>query len=384
MKSPVKKYPRYKTKYPGVFYRIGKRLGKKGQEKIYYVVIKKNGQVLEEKIGRQYANQMTPAKASGQRLNIIEGRKTTKRELKKRTKWTFDLLWETYKKHYSLSRKQKNPSRNLRSDSGKYTNHLKRIIGSKEPQELTPHHISIIEAKTSHLSPGTQKHVLALVKRISNFASKRGLCPGINIHIELPRVNNEVTEDLTPAQLGRLIKTLNESSNKQVATMLRMVLLSGMRRGELCKLQWDDIDWQNRFVHIRGPKGGVDQKIPINDSAYELLYNYPRTTSKFIFPGKKGKQLINPNEAAKKIMLAADLPYTFRPFHGLRHVYASMLASSGKVDIYTLQRLLTHKTPKMTQRYAHLRDDVLKNAAAVASDIIGEAMQDKGKKRAGK
>ena len=72
MKSPVKKYPRHKTKYPGVFYRIGKRLGKKGQEKIYYVVIKKNGHVLEEKVGRQYANQMTPAKASGQRLNILE------------------------------------------------------------------------------------------------------------------------------------------------------------------------------------------------------------------------------------------------------------------------------------------------------------------------
>ena len=41
---------------------------------------------------------------------------------------------------------------------------------------------------------------------------------------------------------------------------------------------------------------------------------------------------------------------------GLRHVYASMLASSGQVDMYTLQKLLTHKSPAMTQRYAHLRD----------------------------
>ena len=51
------------------------------------------------------------------------------------------------------------------------------------------------------------------------------------------------------------------------------------------------------------------------------------------------------------------------PLHGLRHVFASTLASSGKVDMYTLQKLLTHKSPIMTQRYAHLRDDALKRAS---------------------
>jgi integrase len=64
------------------------------------------------------------------------------------------------------------------------------------------------------------------------------------------------------------------------------------------------------------------------------------------------------------------LPDSFRPMHGLRHSYASMLASSGQVDLYTLQRLLTHKSPSMTQRYAHLRDEVMQRAAAVAGNII--------------
>jgi len=40
------------------------------------------------------------------------------------------------------------------------------------------------------------------------------------------------------------------------------------------------------------------------------------------------------------------------------------------VDLYTLQKLLTHKSPQMTQRYAHLRDDTLKRAAEVAGDIF--------------
>jgi integrase len=52
-----------------------------------------------------------------------------------------------------------------------------------------------------------------------------------------------------------------------------------------------------------------------------------------------------------------------------------MLASSGKVDLYTLQKLLTHKSPVMTQRYAHLRDETLRKASNLAGDIINQAVK---------
>ena len=54
-----------------------------------------------------------------------------------------------------------------------------------------------------------------------------------------------------------------------------------------------------------------------------------------------------------------------------------MLASSGQVDLYTLQKLLTHKSAAMTQRYAHLRDDALRRASDLAGDLIGQAMSGK-------
>jgi integrase len=56
-----------------------------------------------------------------------------------------------------------------------------------------------------------------------------------------------------------------------------------------------------------------------------------------------------------------------------------MLASSGQVDMYTLQKLLTHKSPLMTQRYAHLRDEALRKASDLAGDIIGQATKKNGK-----
>lgn len=97
------------------------------------------------------------------------------------------------------------------------------------------------------------------------------------------------------------------------------------------------------------------------------------------FQGFGGGQRVNIGKQVAKIRDDAGLPKDFRPLHGLRHVYASNLASSGQVDMYTLQKLLTHKDPLMTQRYAHLRDDALKEASALAGSIIEQASKDAGK-----
>ena len=62
---------RMKTNYPGVFFRIAERKGKSGEERVYYIVFKQDGKVIEEKVGRQYADDMTPARASGIRAERI-------------------------------------------------------------------------------------------------------------------------------------------------------------------------------------------------------------------------------------------------------------------------------------------------------------------------
>lgn len=135
------------------------------------------------------------------------------------------------------------------------------------------------------------------------------------------------------------------------------------------KLRWSDIDYNRGFILIRNPKGGIDQKIPLNDTAKKIFEEQPKS-SDFVFAGRGGRQRVDINKAVSRIKKAAGLPKDFRALHGLRHVFASMLASSGKVDLYTLQKLLTHKSPMMTQRYAHLRDDALKRASNLAGEII--------------
>lgn len=97
----------------------------------------------------------------------------------------------------------------------------------------------------------------------------------------------------------------------------------------------------------------------------------------YVFSGEKGgsRGFRQIDESSRAIRDAAGLPPDFRPNHGLRHTFASHLASSGEVDLYTLQRLMTHKDPKMTQRYAHLRDETLKRGANVMGRIVAGAKE---------
>ena len=226
-----------------------------------------------------------------------------------------------------------------------------------QPQVKSPglsytefHRLRISLAKT--LAPKTVKNVLELLERIINFGTQKGLCAGLGFKPEHPRVNNLRTEDLTPEQLSNLLTAINEDHDPQAGNVMKMALVTGMRRGELFKLEWDDIDFEKNFIHIRhDPKGGKDQTIPLNEAAREVLEHHPRdAASPYVFPGRGGKQRTEIRQPIDRIRKRAGLPKDFRPLHGLRHTFASHLASSGDVDLYTLQKLLTLKTPAMTMR----------------------------------
>jgi len=373
-------FKRIKTNYPGVYYVVGTSTATGKPERIYYVRYRKDGKLIEEKAGRQFQDDMTSARASRIRTQRIVGDELSnkeRREVKKlavraeASRWTVDRLWKEYKA-------QKPDLKGIVTDENRYQNYIKPLFANKEPKDLSPFdldrlRLNLLKTKT----PGTVKNVLELLRRIVNFGEKKNLCEGLKFTIEMPKVSNLKTEDLTPRQLSNLLEALDQDPNVQVANLMLLALFTGMRRGELFKLIWNDIDFERRFIRIREPKGGPDEQIPLNEAARQLLETHPRTDSPYVFPGRKGGMRTDVNKAVNRIKNKAGLPKDFRPLHGLRHVYASMLASSGKVDMYTLQKLLTHKSPQMTQRYAHLRDETLRRAADLAGELIQEAVNSK-------
>ena len=187
----------------------------------------------------------------------------------------------------------------------------------------------------------------------------------------MPEVDNVKTEALTLDQVTKLKQALDEEADQVAASFIRLALTTGMRKSALMSLRWDDIDFERGFITLRGDaaKKGKTEIIPMSQAARSILVPLPHG-SNYVFPGKDGGQRQDFRRVALRVKKKAGLPDDFRPLHGLRHAYASFLASSGKVDLYTLQKLLTHSSPQMTQRYAHLADEAMQRAASVADEIF--------------
>lgn len=370
-------------KYPGVYFRDDDS----GKERTYYIRYRIGGREakqIEEPVGKASAG-MTEAKANQVRIDRMRGKElpnTEKRrclEEKKnllQSRATLAKLWE----HYAAINAGKAI---LKTDAClfKYFPHLHE----KTTEELTTKDIDDLRNQLSvltkprkkggeakPLSPQTIKHVLAFIRRLINFAVKRGLCAQQpTLYFEMPEVDNVKTEALTLDQVTKLKQALDEEADQVAASFIRLALTTGMRKSALMSLRWDDIDFERGFITLRGDaaKKGKTEIIPMSQAARSILVPLPHG-SNYVFPGKDGGQRQDFRRVALRVKKKAGLPDDFRPLHGLRHAYASFLASSGKVDLYMLQKLLTHSSPQMTQRYAHLADEAMQRAASVADEIF--------------
>lgn len=369
------KRERIKTKYPGIVYVTV------GGKRVYYMVYRRKGEnrQIEERafiagktMTPALANQLRTERIKGKALTNKEQREARKAEKEAETKrMTISKLWD----HYLENKGGKLKSR--AADTSRFANYLKPILGDKEPGEIIELDIDRLKRKVlSGKSEQTVKHVLSLLRRIARYGVKKRLAQGLTFNIEMPEVENEIIETLNHRELARLIKVLDESEDIQIAGVMKLALFTGMRRGEIFKLRWKDVDFEKGFIYIRSPKGKKPVHIPMNEPARAVLKSHP-CLSEHVFINERGKPFVDPKKRIEAIRTAAGLPKGFRPMHGLRHVYASILASSGKVDIYTLQRLLTHKSTSTTSRYAHLLDDALKSASNVIAGILTEVKKGK-------
>ena len=371
---------RVKTKYPGVYAIQGTSPATGKPELIYYIVYRKGGRLIEEKAGRGRTDDMTAARAATMRAARIEGGLSNKEKreqeraakVKQAGKWTFTRLWEKYLE-------DKPDLKGVKFDRWRFETYLEPQFGDKEPKDILPLDLDRLRLRTlKGKSPQTVKLALALLKRLARFGVRKRICEGLSFSIEMPKVDNIKTEDLSEAQLKMLLGVIEEDEHLQAGSIMKLALFSGMRASEMLKLKWDDIDFEKGFIRITNPKGGKTETIPLNDGARQVLLTLKgQDETTFVFQGRGGGRRKDMHKESRRIADKAGLPKTFRPLHGLRHVYASMLASSGQVDLYTLQKLLTHKDPKMTQRYAHLRDEALRKASNLAGDLVSETLNGK-------
>jgi integrase len=263
------------------------------------------------------------------------------------------------------------------TDLAYYNKHLEPRFGRKALDDITSLDIERMKSEMKKdlnsrgkpYAAATIKHQIVLLRRLFNLARKWSMYDGGNPveRVQMPKVDNQRTEFLTAVELDSLMETLDSWPYQDSAAFIRFALFTGMRRGELCGLAWDDVDFERSMVTLRNPKGGRTVTIPLNEQALGVLRSLD-VKSSLVFPGENGKQRRDFKGPWQRIRKAAGLPDDFR-FHGLRHHFASTLVSNG-VDLGIVRELLTHKHVGTTERYAHFAPGAVRDAARKAGELL--------------
>lgn len=270
---------------------------------------------------------------------------------------------------------RKGTLKGFKTDEARYKKHIGPIFGNRTVGTITSGDIEELKSKMTGKSPATISNTLELLRRLINYGTEHKLSPGIDFKIKIPKKDNIVTEYLEPDQAKRLLKVLDQWPSPDVSRMLKLAMLTGMRRGEIFNLKDSDLDITHNFIMLRDPKGGKTVNIPMSRPVQELLLAQQEwrqeksPNSPYLFPGRNGLKRVD-STAVERIKKEAGLPDKFRIFHGLRHHFAVMLANSGEFTLDMIGELLTHKSVLMTQRYAKFLPGTMKDASNRAAAII--------------
>ncbi len=213
------------------------------------------------------------------------------------------------------------------------------------------------------VSTQTVRHEVAMLKRAINHA----MCEwGLN----LPAGNPVATVKLPPAarartrraehdECERLLAEAYASRSPHLGHAIELAVETAMRRGELCHLEWGDVDLKRRVAHLSMTKNGEARDVPLSRRAVALLKSLPRPIR-----GGPVFKLSERGFSQAFQRLCGRLGIEDMRLHDLRHEATSRLAVKLNGDIMALSAITGHKTLQMLKRYTHLKaEDLAKRIA---------------------
>ena len=262
------------------------------------------------------------------------------------------------------------------SDDSYLRNHLLPAFGKMYLDEITKHDVIAFHhgMKAKDYAEGTANRCLILLRYAMNLAVRWEI-PGVTVN---PTKDVALFEDhagkkeryLSKEEAQRLHAAVQQSDNPLLQYIISMLILTGARKREVLDAKWEDFDLERHQWRIPTTKAGKPRYVPLSDGVLQLLAAVPHDAScPWVFANPKTKKPFRSvfgswNTARCKAGLA-DVR-----IHDLRHSFASFLVNAGR-SLYEVQKILGHTQVKTTQRYAHLSQDTLIDAANAAMNSMG-------------
>ena len=263
---------------------------------------------------------------------------------------------------------------------------LKDAFGDEAVDDLRSHDIEKwMRARARETSPSTANRTFGFLMRCCRKAVRDGVVrtdPTARVQkLEEPSGRIRFLSNEEEARLRQAVHTPTDRRKgkmrgaqvkiwppKEVAWLfVEFAILTGLRRGEQFGLKWECIDFSNRVLTIPRSKNGESRHVPLNSRVIEILSELPsRGKSPWVFVNQKGTAPMDANNFVNRIFRFAldDAGMKNFHWHDLRHTFGSRLVMAG-VPLYTVQKLMGHKSIQMTERYAHLAPSHLAEAVEV-------------------
>lgn len=267
----------------------------------------------------------------------------------------------------------KNVKRSWQTDETILRIHILQKFGAFRLDQISDQAIAALlsRMRDQGYASGTTNRVLVLLRYIFNLAKKWGV-PG---SAKNPTAGLKTAPDvcrerfLTHDEARRLLLALDADENRVAASAIKLLLFTGARRNEITYAKWELVNWEKRTLLVPRAKSGRPRSIQLNSAALELLKSIPRVEDNpYIFPspvtGRPSPSLHFPWFRIRDRAGLLDIR-----LHDLRHSFASFLVNQG-VSLYVVQGLLGHTQARTTQRYAHLANDTLSDAAEVIRNVV--------------
>ncbi len=286
---------------------------------------------------------------------------------------TFKSLAEKY-----LKWSEENKNRKGIEDKSRYENHLKDRFDDKLLDEISPFDLERLKSEMlkAEIAPKTVTHCLGLMRTMFNKAADWNLYQGQNPvrKVKMPVIQNardrflsfEETETLLHElkRNTRVKKEYRELEDPWLHDITLLSLDSGARASEIFNLKGQDIDLKHGLITLRDTKNTETRRLPMTSRVREMLKRrQPENPNCHVFTDRKGRVIKEVSNAFQRTVDRLGFNKNVNDsrhrvvFHTCRHTFASLLAIKG-APIFTIAKLMGHKSISMSERYSHLSTTV--------------------------
>jgi integrase len=224
---------------------------------------------------------------------------------------------------------------------------------------------------------GAGSRATSTLQSMLSFAVSRGIRPDNPAHgVKLNKLEKR-ERFLSPAEFAKLGTVLSAAEERGVSgkmiDAIRLLILTGARKNEVCGLKWDWIDFERAVIRLPDSKTGA-KTIPLGAPALEILSGIKRDDeSPYVFPAARGDGHLT---GLRKVWteLAAEAGLQGVRLHDLRHGFASVAAADGQ-SLFLLGKVLGHAQSRTTERYSHVNVDPVRAVADRTAKKIAAAMK---------